>query len=137
MPLVAPTTQHGWCSFALTGLVGHDAGADGTVGHIINPEGAAIAITRCVVYAITNSTGAANLTVGIGATVAAAHDATELAAAHALAAAVGTAWEGMQHGDVDDAPVILAADSYIAAYASADSSGFTGRCYIEYVRVGE
>ena len=135
MGLVTPTHERGWCSFDLTGQTSHAAGADGTVGHIINPEGVAILITRCIVYADENSIGAANLTIGIATTVAGAHDRTDLAAAHALAAAEGTAWQGMAHGDADDAPVLLAAGSYIAAYASADSSGFSGKAYVEYVRV--
>jgi hypothetical protein len=87
------------------------------------------------VYVSANSTGACNLTVGTGATATAAHDATDLFAAAAMAAAVGTSVTGFANGDAADALPVIATDEVIAAYCSADSSGLAGRVFIEYVRV--
>jgi type IV secretory pathway VirB6-like protein len=133
MALVNPTHERGYCSFAITGQLTHAAGE--SVGHIVNPEGVPIVITNCFVYVYTNSTGAANLTIGHAATVLAAHDLTQEFAAAAMAAAAGTAINGFANGDAADAFPVLAAGDVIVACTSADSSGLTARAYIEYVRV--
>lgn len=135
MALVAHSHERGACSFPLTGQLSHAAGATGTVGHIVNPEGVPIIITKCIVYGVTNSTGAANLTIGHAATATAAHDLATIFAAAAQAASAGTAVVGGATGDAADALVVVPAANTIAAYCSADSSGYTGRAYIEYVRV--
>ncbi len=134
MALVTPTHSLGMLSFPITGQASHAAGDTGTVGHIVNPEGVAIIVTNCFAYITANSTGAANLTVGKGATATAAHDATELFAAAAMAAAAGTAVKGVNEGDVADSLPVVAAGDTIAAYCSADSSGLAGRVFVEYVR---
>jgi hypothetical protein len=125
----------GSLAFALTGQAAHSADAAGTVGYIQNPEDCAIIVTNCVCYGITNSTGAANLTVGNAATVAGAHDRTDLFAAAAQAASAGTAVTGFANGDAADALPVVPADDYICAFGSASTAGYTGVCYIEYVRV--
>lgn len=132
MALVAHTHEHGGCSFPVTGQATHAAGE--SLGHIKNPEGVPIIIKKCICYGKTNSDGAANLTVGSGATVLAAHDSATIAAAAALAACEGTAWSGYATGDAGDALVVVGADDYIVACGSADTTGFTGRVYLEYVR---
>lgn len=137
MALVAHTTEKGRCSFPLTGQVAHTADAAGSVGYIVNPEGVPIAITSSIVYGITNSTGAANLTIGSATTIAGAHDVANIFAAAAQAASIGTAIQGLANGDPADALPVVAAGSVIAAFCSADSAGYTGRAYIEYVRVGD
>lgn len=134
MALVDPTHSRGWLSFPITGQVSHAAGDAGTVGHIVNPEDCAIIVTSCFAYITASSTGACNLTVGKGATATAAHDATELFAAAAMAAAAGTAVTGFANGDAADSLPVVAADNVIAAYCSADSSGLAGIVFIEYVR---
>jgi len=135
MALVSHTTKRGSLSFELTGQVSHAAGAAGTLGYIQNPEDVPIIVTQCFVYGKTNSDGAANLTIGVGATVAAAHDATELFAAAAQAASEGTAIVGHDVGDAADTLPVVDTDAYICAYASADTTGYTGTAYIEYVKV--
>lgn len=129
------TIKRGWCSFPLTGQVAHSADAAGSLGYIQNPEDVPIIVTRCVVYGITNSDGAANLTIGHATTVAGAHDRTDEFAAAAQAASAGTAVEGLAHGDPADALPVVAADSYIAAFASASTAGYTGVAYLEYLLV--
>lgn len=137
MALVTHTTEKGWCSFLLTGQAAHSADAAGSLGYIVNPEGCPIIITRCVAYAITNSTGAANLTIGSATTIAGAHDVANIFAAAAQAASIGTAVQGLANGDPADALPVVAAGSVIAAFASASTVGYTGIAYIEYVRVGD
>jgi hypothetical protein len=135
MALVTHTTKRGALSFELTGQTSHAATAAGTVGYIQNPEGVPIIITDCVVYGKTNSTGACNLTIGHATTVVGGHDTTQLFAAAAQAASAGTAVTGFANGDAADALPVVPADSYICAWCSADSSGYTGTAYIEYVKV--
>ena len=136
MALVAHTHEHGWCSFPLAGHAAHSADAAGSVGYIVNPESCSIIVTRCVVYGVTNSTGAANLTIGSATTIVGAHDVANIFAAAAQAASAGTAVQGLANGDPADSLPVVAADSVIAAFCSADSAGYTGRAYVEYVRVG-
>ncbi len=131
MATVTPTVGKGWCSFELTGQADHAAGQ--SIGDIINPEGEAIIITRCVVYGITNSTDACNLTIGSGATVLAAHDAHDIFDAAAQAASAGTAVVGHAIGDPADTLAVVPAGSYIVACTSASSVGYTGRCHLEYI----
>jgi hypothetical protein len=135
MALVTPYTGKGWFSFPLVGQVAHGNDVAGSIGAVLNPEGAAIIITRCVVYHITSSTGAANLTMSNAATVAAGHDATALFAAHAIDGSVGSANNGYNCGDASDPLVVVGATEYISAFASGDSTGYTGTAYFEYVHV--
>jgi hypothetical protein len=120
---------------ALTGQADHAAGE--SIGHIQNPEGVSIIITDAVVYCITNSTGAANITVGYAATVTAGHNTATIVAAAALAAAAGTAIQGYDHADAGDTMVVVPADYYIVATTSASSAGFTGYLFLNYIRVPE
>jgi hypothetical protein len=135
MALVSHTTKRGDLSFELTGQAAHTADAAGTLGYIQNPEDVPIIITNCFVYGKTNSTGAADLTIGAATTIAAAHDTTELFAAAAQAASAGTAVVGHAVGAAADTLPVVAADAYICAFGSATTVGYTGTCYIEYVRV--
>ena len=137
MALATHTYSKGWLSFPLTGQVAHSADAAGTVGYIQNPEGCSIIVLKCVVYGISNSTGVANLTVGHATTVAGAHDLTQLFAAAAQAASAGTAVTGFASGDPADSLPIIPADSYICAFGSDTTAGYTGTCYIKYVRVDD
>lgn len=133
--VVQPTTERGKCSFRITGQAAHSADLAGCLGAIVNPEACDIVVTNCFVYTLVNSTGAANLTVGRATTVAGAHDATELFAAAAQADAHGTAVNGFANGDAADAFPVVREGSYIAAFASADSSGLDAIVFVEYVRV--
>ncbi len=82
--LVSTTANGGLVSFEVTGQVSHAATAAGCLGYIKNPEACDIIVTRAFLYGMVNSTGAANITVGNAATVAAAHDTTTLFAALSL-----------------------------------------------------
>jgi hypothetical protein len=132
---VEPTTERGWLSFEITGQVAHSADVAGCLGYIQNPEDCPIVVTDCFVYGVTNSTGAANLTVGHATTVAGAHDTTQLFAAAAQADSHGTAVTGIANGDVADSLPVVPEGSYICAFGSADTSGLEAICFIHYVRV--
>lgn len=132
MTEAANITGTGALCIALEGSATHAAGE--SIGYIKNPEGAAIIVTDAVVYSTVSSTGVANITVGQGATVTAAHDTATIVAAAALAAAAGTAIQGYDHADPADSMVVVGASEYIVACASADSSGYAGRLYVTYVR---
>lgn len=131
------TPNGGWCSFPVTGQASHAASEAGCLGWIVNPEDCDIIVTRSFLYGLTNSTGAANITVGYGSTVAGAHDAAELFAAAAQADSHGTAVTGLAVGDAADALPKVPEDYYICAFGSADTSGYTGTFFFEYVRVGD
>jgi len=135
MALATPVTGRGAFSFPVTGQLSHAATADGSLGYVVNPEDTPIIITSCVLYGITNSTGAADITIGHAATAVAAHDVANIFTAAAQAASAGTAVQGLANGDAADALPVVPATSVIAAFGSASTVGYTGQCYIEYVRV--
>lgn len=135
--LQAWTTEHGLCSFAVTGQASHAASEAGCLGWIKNPEDSDIIITRAFLYGLVNSTGAANITVGHAATVAGAHDLTQLFAAAAQADSHGTAVTGFANGDAADSLPVVPEGDYICAFGSADTSGYEGRFYFEYIRASE
>jgi hypothetical protein len=133
--LQAWTTERGLCSFEVTGQASHAASEAGCLGWIKNPEDCDIIVTRSFLYGLVNSTGAADITVGNAATVAAAHDTTTLFAAAAQADSHGTAVTGFANGDVADSLPKVPEGDYICAFGSADTSGYEGIFFFEYVRV--
>jgi len=135
--LQAITANGGFASFPVTGQAAHTADAAGCLGYIKNPEDCDIIVTRAFLYGLANSTGAANITVGNAATVAAAHDTTTLFAAAAQADSHGTAVTGFANGDAADSLPKVPDGDYIVAFGSADTSGYKGVFFFEYVRVDD
>jgi hypothetical protein len=129
------TAVRGLCSFYVTGQVAHSADEAGCLGYIVNPEACDIIVTRSFLYGLVNSTGAANITVGNASTIAAAHDTTTLFAAAAQADSHGTAVTGFACGDPADSLPKVPEGDYIVAFGSADTSGYSGIFFFEYVRV--
>jgi hypothetical protein len=117
----------------LTGAASTD---NAGLGAVANPEGVAVIILRTTFYGKTNSTGAANL--GIGVTTVAAK-ATDILNDLAMAAVTGKMYNGhaMQNTAKTEitAPALWAADKYITFTGSASTAGLTGTLYVEYVRV--
>src|SRR5512135_1646716 len=74
----------GWCSIDFTGGTAYSAHP---IASVLNPEGADVLVVDAVVYIRTNSTGSANLTIGLGAT--ATGDYSDMMTATAMAAAAG------------------------------------------------
>ena len=122
----------GTLSIELTGQAAHAAGD--SIGHIKNPEGVPIIITDSTVYHITNSTGAANLTVGSGATVAAAHDDATIVASISIGGRAGTSVGSFAHSSAKAALPVVATDHYIVACTDATSAGYTGKLFLRYLR---
>lgn len=117
-------------------LTGENDANNAGLGSVLNPEGVDVIILRSTFYGKTNSTGAANL--GIGVTTAAAK-ATDILNDLSMAAVAGKAYNGhvMQNGAKTEisAPAIWEDDKYVTFTGSADTSGLTGTLYLEYVRV--
>jgi hypothetical protein len=129
--MTTPLTGKGSFTLPVTGALSHAAGT--ALASALNPEGAAIVVTKCVLYGITNSTGAANITVGQGATVTAGHDSATLFTAAAQAASAGTAVVGINAADAKDALPVLGATEYIVVCGDDSTVGYTGRLHVEYI----
>jgi hypothetical protein len=129
------TTQKGFLSIALTGAA---AATGGGIGSIANPEGGSVRILRSYLHVDTPSTGAANISVGIGAaaTTAATDMINALAINGSIAAKTynGNTIQATTKTEVA-APALWTADKFLNISGSADSSGFVGTLYVEYVRV--
>ena len=132
---VEPTANGGHVSFDVTGQLAHSADVAGCLGYIENPEDCDIIVTSAFLYGVTKSTGAANITVGNAATVASAHDRTDLFAAAAQAASQGTAITGFAWGDPAASLPRVPKGDVIAAFGSATTVGYTGVFFFTYVRV--
>ena len=125
----------GWMSIALAGVV---AATGGAIASVANPEGVSVLITRSILYVATPSTGVANVNVGVGAT--ATTDATDMINALAINGAItgkyynASTIQGTTKTEVS-APAVWTATTFVNVTGSADSSGFVGTLYIEYLRV--
>lgn len=124
----------GQLSIDLTGAASTD---NGGLGAVANPEGASVIILRTTFYGKTNSTGAANL--GIGVAANASTKATDILNDLAMAAVAGKMYNGhaMQNTAKTEisAPALWTADKFITFTGSASTVGLTGTLYLEYVRV--
>lgn len=118
-------------------LVGGTSTDNGGLGAVKNPEGGSVIILRTTFYGKTNSTGAANL--GIGVAADAVTKATDILNDLAMAAVAGKMYNGhaMQNTAKTEitAPALWTADKYITFTGSASTAGLTGTLYVEYVRV--
>lgn len=115
-------------------LVGDALFAGGEIGAMLNPEGVPLIITDVKIYVDTPSTGAANISVGIAADAVTAD--TDMINALAINGAItGLAYHGMTALAAKGAAQVWDVDEYITATGSADSSGFAGRLFVNYIRV--
>lgn len=135
MPIATPFVGKGYLVIPITGQVAHSNDAAGSIGYILNPEGVAIVIDKCVVYVATQSSGACNLTIGVAADVATAHDRTDLFPATAMGAATGKVYNGIPYHAAGDelTAMICPQPGVIAAFASASSAGLVARAIIHYI----
>ncbi len=117
-------------------LVGGTSTDNAGLGAVANPEGGSVIILRTTFYGKTNSSGAANLGIGIAAAGA---KATDILNDLAMAAVAGKMYNGhaMQNTAKTEitAPALWAADKFITFTGSASTVGLTGTLYVEYVRV--
>ena len=107
-------------------LSGVTATTGGAMGSWVPPGGGPIIITGGCVYCTANSTGAANIGVGVAANTTTA--ATNLIAASALAAAANTAIP------YSTSALILTGAQAVTFTGSATTAGFAGKAYIMYIR---
>ncbi len=115
-------------------LVGNALFAGGEIGAQLNPEGVPLIIVDVKLYVDTPSTGAANINVGIAADAVTSD--TDLINALAINGAItGYAYHGMTALAAKGQAQVWGVDEYITATGSADSSGFEGRLFVQYIRV--
>lgn len=128
------TDQRGWFKATITGAVATTGGA---VGSIANPEGVALGITRVFIYFRTGSTGAANLSVGVGAT--STTSATDIwNASDCIEATVGGKMiyaPAAQIAVTADPVALWTSTKYITVTGSGSTVGLDADLYIEYIRL--
>jgi len=128
------TTQNGRMTIDFTG---ETSTAGGGIASIANPEGASLVILRTTLYVSVNSTGAANLSAGIGA--AATTSATDIINALAMAAAAGKMYNGatiqVTTKTEITVPALWTADKFLNITGSASTAGLVGKLMVEYARV--
>jgi hypothetical protein len=111
--------------------------AGGEMAAILNPEGVDVYIIRSYLLVKTPSTGGANINVGVAAN--ATTSSTDMINALAINGAItgklynASTIQGTTKTEVS-APAVWSADKYVTATASADSTGFDGTLFIEYIR---
>jgi hypothetical protein len=135
MPTSPNTQGTGMLSVPLTG---NALFAGGEIAAVANPEGASLMILRTYLYVKTPSTGAANISIGVAAN--ATTSATDAINALAINGAItgkvynGNTIQGTTKTEVS-VPAVWTADKFVTCTGSADSSGFTGTLYIEYIHL--
>lgn len=114
-------------------LTGNTLFAGGELGAVLNPEGVPLIIQDVKLYVDTPSTGGANINVGIAANATTSD--TDMINALAINGAItGKAYHGMTALAAKGEAQVWGATEYVTATASADSTGFAGRLYIQYIR---
>ena len=108
--------------------------AGGEMGSMLNPEGESVIITRAVLYTATPATtGGTNIAIGVAAD--ATTEATNLYNEGYADDTAATAVNLLACRSAADALVVWDAGEYVTCTGSADSVGFTGGLYVEYVHV--
>lgn len=114
-------------------LIGATLFAGGEIAAVANPEGAPLIIQDVKIYVDTPSTGGANINVGIAANATSSD--TDMINALAINGAItGKAYHGMTALAAKGEAQVWGTTEYITATGSADSSGFAGRLYVQYIR---
>ncbi len=118
-------------------VVGAVSAANAGLGQVLNPEGVDVAILRSQLYVKTPSTGAANLGVGVTTTGAKATDiVNDLAVNGAISGKIynGSTIQVTAKTEIS-APAVWSSDKFLTFTGSADSTGFEGYLYVEYIRL--
>ena len=119
----------------ITGVASTDNSGQGAVA---NPEGDDVLVLRTTLVVLTASSGAANISIGIGATATTA--STDIINALAMnGVTANTCYNGhvMQNGakTAITAPALWTASSYLNITGSASLVGLDARLLVEYVRI--
>ena len=124
------TVGKGWLQIDLTGVTATTGGA---IASVANPEGCTLIPVQSVLYITTASTGAANISIGIGAT--ATTSATDIINALAInGVSVPLAYNGQVLDAKTALPAVWTTTTYLTVTGSADSSGFVGKLFVQYIR---
>lgn len=118
-------------SFEVT-LVGQAVPTNGGVAEVANPEGVPLFIKRAILYVDTPSAGEATLAVGTGAAGAANNN---VIAAQAINGAITGLAYNLLAPAAGAAVVPWTAAQVLNATASAASTAFRGRLFVEYLRI--
>lgn len=131
---VANSEGKGMLSIPVTGTTSTTGGA---MASFANPEGQTIYILRSYLVVTTASAGAANISIGIAAD--GVTSATDMINALAINGAIttkiynGNTIQATTKTEVS-APAAWTSSKYVTCTGSADSTGFTGTLFIEYIR---
>ena len=123
----------GWYKFTLTGAA---SAANAGLGGIANPEGVTLGIVRCFAYFRTGSTGAANLSLGIGASGAGSTDLCS--AMDCVEATVGGKLfhlPAVQVAETENPTALWTTSTYLNITGSASTVGLDADVFVEYVRL--
>jgi hypothetical protein len=127
------TSQRGFFKVTLTGAA---STANAGLGTVANPEGVTLLITRVFAYFRTGSTGAANLSAGVGAIDAASSDI--VSAMSVIQATVGGKvfhLPAVQVAETENPTALWTTDKYINFTGSATTVGLDADILIEYIRL--
>ena len=131
--VIDSTEGRGWLKVVLTGA---NSTANGGLGNVANPEGVLLGIVRAFIYARTGSTGAANLSIGVGASGAAVSDVCSTM--DVIEATVGgdlTFLPAAQVAETDSPTALWAAGAYLVFTGSATTVGLDADVFVEYIRL--
>ncbi len=127
------TEGKGALSIKITGVASTD---NGGVGAIANPEGVTLIILRTTLLVTTQTTGAANLAIGVAAD--AVSKATDILNDLAMGATTGKAYNGSAPQTTAKteitAPALWTASKFLTFTGSASTAGLDATLYVEYVR---
>lgn len=134
--MTTPNTEgKGMLSIPVTGVTATTGGA---MASVANPEGVSVHILRSYLKVTTASTGAANVSVGVAAD--GVTSATDMINALAINGAIagklynGNTIQATTKTEVS-VPALWTSDKFVTVTGSADSTGFVGTLYIEYIRI--
>lgn len=132
---VSTTLTDGRGYFKIT-LTGAASTANAGLGEVANPEGVTLGITRVFAYFRTGSTGAANLSAGIGASGASASDVCSTM--DVVQATVGGKLlylPAAQAGETQSPTALWTTSTYLTFTGSASTAGLDADVYVEYIRL--
>jgi hypothetical protein len=128
--MTATSFASGYLVIPLTGAL---LFAGGEIAAVANPEGVPLIIVDAKIYVDTPSTGAANIDVGLAAN-ATTSDNDMINALAINGAITGKAYHGMTALAAKGEAQVWDTTQYLTATGSADSRGFVGRLFVQYIR---
>jgi len=133
MTVAIDPVGRGFLTIDITGVASTDAAG---IGEVLNPEGVDVTILRAYLIVTTESTGSANLGIGVAATGVKATDLWNDKDVNGLTE--GALYNCFAHQVTAETvlsdPVDWDSDKYITFTGSATSVGFTGKLCLEYIR---